>query len=173
MAIRIGLVGLGQIARSRHLPSIAANGDFVLAGLASHSGGPDVAGLKVHADHKAMIAACEVDAVVICTPPAARFAIARDALLAGKHVVLEKPPAATMGEAEALAKLAAREKRVLFATWHSQYNNAVEEARRVLARERGCARRGSRAKTCTVPDHTVLPPDCRLRRYRPGPAGKS
>lgn len=133
MTIRIGLVGLGQIARNRHLPSIAANGDFILAGLASHSGGPDVAGLKVHADHMAMIADCAVDAVVICTPPAARFSIARDALLAGKHVVLEKPPAATMGEAEALAQLAAREKRVLFATWHSQYNTAVEEARRFLA----------------------------------------
>lgn len=136
MAIRIGLVGLGQIARNRHLPSIAANNDFVLAGLASHSGGPDVEGLVVHADHRAMLAACELDAVVICTPPAARFAIAREALLAGKHVVLEKPPAATMGEAEALAKLAAREKLVLFATWHSQYNTAVEEARRFLAGKR-------------------------------------
>jgi D-galactose 1-dehydrogenase len=136
MAIRLGLVGLGQIARNRHLPSIAANGEFVLAGLSSHSGGPDVAGLVVHPDHRAMLAACELDAVVICTPPAARFAIARDALLAGKHVVLEKPPAATMGEAEALARLAAREKRVLFATWHSQYNTAVEEARRFLAGKR-------------------------------------
>ena len=133
MAIRIGLVGLGQIARNRHLPSIAGNAAYVLAGLSSHSGGPDVEALVVHPDHKTMLAACDLDAVVICTPPAARFAIARDALLAGKHVVLEKPPAATMGEAEALVKLAAREKRVLFATWHSQYNTAVEEARRFLA----------------------------------------
>jgi D-galactose 1-dehydrogenase len=71
--------------------------------------------------------------VAICTPPAARFAIARDALRAGKHVLLEKPPAGTLGEAEALARLAAREGRVLFATWHSHYNTAVEAARRFLA----------------------------------------
>jgi predicted dehydrogenase len=116
MTIRIGVIGLGQIARKRHLPAIAAHDGFALAGLASLGGGPDVAGLPVHADHRTMLASCDLDAVAICTPPAARFAIARDALRAGKHVLLEKPPAGTLGEAEALARLAAREGRVLFAT---------------------------------------------------------
>jgi D-galactose 1-dehydrogenase len=133
MTIRIGVIGLGQIARKRHLPAIAAHDGFALAGLASLGGGPDVAGLPVHADHRTMLASCDLDAVAICTPPAARFAIARDALRAGKHVLLEKPPAGTLGEAEALARLAAREGRVLFATWHSHYNTAVEAARRFLA----------------------------------------
>ncbi|MCX7378380.1 MAG: Gfo/Idh/MocA family oxidoreductase [Alphaproteobacteria bacterium] len=133
MTLRLGLVGLGQIARNRHVPSIAASADFTLAALADPRGGDAVAGVAIARDHRAMLADASIDAVVICTPPAARFAIAREALLAGKHVVLEKPPAATMGEAAALAQLAAREKRVLFATWHSQYNNAVEEARRFLA----------------------------------------
>jgi D-galactose 1-dehydrogenase len=133
MTIRIGVIGLGQIARKRHLPAIAAHDGFALAGLASLGGGPDVAGLPVHAHHRTMLATCDLDAVAICTPPAARFAIARDALRAGKHVLLEKPPAGTLGEAEALARLAAREGRVLFATWHSQYNTAVEAARRFLA----------------------------------------
>jgi len=133
MTHRIGLVGLGQIARKSHLPSIAASPHFTLAALADPRGGDPVEGVAIAPDHRAMLADPGIDAVVICTPPAARFAIARDALLAGKHVLLEKPPAATMGEADALAKLAAREKRVLFATWHSQYNTAVEEARRFLA----------------------------------------
>ena len=136
MAIRIGVVGLGQIARKRHLPAIAGNPDFELAGLASLGGGAQIGGLPVHDDHRAMLAACRPDAVAICTPPAARFAIARDALRAGMHVLLEKPPAATMGEAEALVALAAREGRVLFATWHSQYNTAVEAARRFLTGRR-------------------------------------
>ena len=133
MTLRLGLVGLGQIARNRHVPSIAASADFTLAALADPRGGDAVAGVAIAPDHRAMLADASIDAVVLCTPPAARFAIAREALLAGKHVVLEKPPAATMGEAAALAQLAAREKRVLFATWHSQYNTAVEEARRFLA----------------------------------------
>ena len=133
MTLRLGLVGLGQIARNRHVPSIAASADFTLAALADPRGGDAVAGVAIAPDHRAMLADASIDAVVICTPPSARFAIAREALLAGKHVVLEKPLAATMGEAAALAQLAAREKRVLFATWHSQYNTAVEEARRFLA----------------------------------------
>lgn len=136
MAIRLGLVGLGQIARNRHVPTIAASADFTLAAIADPRGGEPVEGVAIAADHRAMLADPGIEAVVICTPPAARFAIAREALLAGKHVVLEKPPAATMGEAEALARLAAREKRVLFATWHSQYNTAVEEARRFLSGKR-------------------------------------
>jgi D-galactose 1-dehydrogenase len=141
MAIRIGVVGLGQVARARHLPAIAGDPAFRLAGLASLGGGPGVAGLEVHGDHHAMLASCALDAVAICTPPAARFAIARDVLRAGKHVLLEKPPAATMGEAEALVALAAREGRVLFATWHSQCNEAVEAARRFLAGRRVAALR--------------------------------
>ncbi len=131
MSIRIGIIGLGEIARKRHLPSIAESDAFTLAGLASHSGGADVAGLKVHVDHRDMLGA--VEAVAVCTPPGVRFAIARDALLAGKHVLLEKPPAATMGEAEALVRLAARQGVVLYASWHSQCNAAVEAARRFLA----------------------------------------
>ena len=133
MTIRIGIVGLGQIARNRHVPTIVASADVTLAALADPRGGEPVEGVAIAADHRDMLADASIEAVVICTPPAARFAIAREALLAGKHVVLEKPPAATMGEAEALVQLAAREKRVLFATWHSQYNTAVEVARRFLA----------------------------------------
>ncbi len=139
--LRIGLVGLGQVARNRHLPAIAGCPGVVLAGLASLGGGPAVAGLRVHEDHRAMLAREELDAVAICTPPAARFAIARDALEAGKHVLLEKPPAATMGEAEALVALAARAGRVLFATWHSRFNRAVDEARDFLAGRRLAALR--------------------------------
>ena len=103
MTIRIGLVGLGQIARNRHLPAIAASPDFTLAGLASADAPPPIDGMTVHADHRAMLAACDLDAV------------------------------ATLGEAEALVRLAARQGRVLFATWHSQYNPAVDHARAFLA----------------------------------------
>ncbi|MCA3279372.1 MAG: Gfo/Idh/MocA family oxidoreductase [Roseomonas sp.] len=133
MATRIGIVGLGQIALKRHVPTILADAHFTLAGLADLGGGEPVAGLPILTDHQAMFAACALDAVAICTPPAARFAIARDALRAGKHVLLEKPPAATMGEAEALVELAARCGRVLYASWHSQCNRAVEAARLFLA----------------------------------------
>jgi D-galactose 1-dehydrogenase len=78
----------------------------------------------------------DLDAVAICTPPQVRHAIAREALEAGKHVLLEKPPAATLSELEDLRRLAERVGKVVFTTWHSQYNRAVDEARRALEGQR-------------------------------------
>jgi len=59
--------------------------------------------------------------------------IAREALDAGKHVLLEKPPTPTMAEMNDLTAHAAARARVIFATWHSQYNAAVDEAKKLLA----------------------------------------
>jgi D-galactose 1-dehydrogenase len=66
-------------------------------------------------------------------PPGPRFDIARDALDAGLHVLMEKPPTPTLGELDALREHAARRGRVLFTTWHSRYNVGVDEAKRLLA----------------------------------------
>src|SRR5205807_1282851 len=54
------------------------------------------------------------------------------ALAAGKHVMLEKPPGATVGEIKPLLTAAAAAGRTLFATWHSRFAPAVEPARRLL-----------------------------------------
>jgi D-galactose 1-dehydrogenase len=75
----------------------------------------------------------DLDAVAVCTPPQPRHEIARAALEAGKHVLLEKPPAATVSELVDLERRAAASGRTLFTTWHSQYNRAVDEARQALA----------------------------------------
>jgi predicted dehydrogenase len=71
--------------------------------------------------------------VAICTPPAPRYAIARDALAAGLAVLLEKPPTATLGEVEDLERHAGREGRALYTAWHSQHAAAVPRAAEALA----------------------------------------
>src|SRR6185503_144462 len=55
----------------------------------------------------------EADAVAIATPIFTHHALAKAALEAGKHVVIEKPLAPSVAEAEELAQLARRENRVL------------------------------------------------------------
>jgi D-galactose 1-dehydrogenase len=75
----------------------------------------------------------EVGIVAVCTPPQARYAAARHALECGKHVLLEKPPAATLGELEALRLLAESAGVTLFCAWHSQFAPAVSPARERLA----------------------------------------
>jgi D-galactose 1-dehydrogenase len=61
-------------------------------------------------------------------PPVPRFDFAEAALLAGRHVMLEKPPGATLAEVHALQALALDRGLTLFATWHSRMAEAVAPA---------------------------------------------
>ncbi|MET0179655.1 MAG: Gfo/Idh/MocA family oxidoreductase [Novosphingobium sp.] len=131
-ALRLGLVGLGKIARDQHLPAIAATAGVELVAIASRNAEPGP--LPVFANVEAMLAnGPEIDGVVMCQPPQPRFDAARAALAAGKHVFLEKPPGATVSEVNALVDLAAERGVTLFASWHSRYAAAVAAARDWLA----------------------------------------
>jgi len=133
--IRIGLVGIGKIARDQHLPALAADPRFELVATASRNATlPDLPG---HGDIAEMIAAGHgLDAVSLCTPPAGRWAIARAAIDAGLHVMLEKPPAATLSEIEDLVRRAHAAGVTIFGTWHSREAPGVEPARAWLAERR-------------------------------------
>jgi D-galactose 1-dehydrogenase len=128
----IGIIGVGKIAIDQHIPNIRATSAFQLtavANLAPVNVGDAVAHM---ADYRDLLARSDVTAVAICTPPQVRYAIARAAILAGKHVLIEKPPAATPGELQDLARLAAAQGVVLYTAWHSQYNRAVDVAADLL-----------------------------------------
>jgi D-galactose 1-dehydrogenase len=132
MTVRLGLVGLGQIARSQHLPAIAATPGMELAAVASP--GAQLDGVPCYPDIETMIASeADLDAVTLCTPPSGRFDQVRVALAAGKHVMLEKPPCATLSEAHALREMAAAAGLSLFTTWHSRRAAAVGAVRALLA----------------------------------------
>ncbi len=74
----------------------------------------------------------DIDAVVIATPVHAHYALARQALLAGKHVFVEKPLVDKVSEAEDLIRLAQERERVLMVGYTFLYHNAVRELRRIL-----------------------------------------
>jgi D-galactose 1-dehydrogenase len=130
----IGLIGLGKIATDQHVPVIAADADFEVVAVASQRGqGLPGVGQSYRDWRDLLRDARGVHAVAICTPPQVRHVIARAALAAGKHVLLEKPPAATVSELVDLQRQAQAAGRTLFATWHSQFNAGVAQARRLLA----------------------------------------
>lgn len=132
--IRVAIIGFGKIAADQHLPAIASDPRFELVGVATPAGDPDV-GVPWYGDAAELLAAMDgaADAVAICTPPGARYALARDALRAGFDVLLEKPPATTLGELDALEALARARGRVLYTAWHSQYAPSVAPAAAALA----------------------------------------
>jgi len=88
--------------------------------------------LRATTDHRDAVADPGVDAVVVCTPVASHFEIARAALEAGKHVLVEKPLTDSVRSAEALVELADRRGLVLQVDHTFVYNPAVEKIRGVL-----------------------------------------
>ena len=131
-AIRLAIVGLGKIARDQHIPAIADTAGIELVAIASRNASID--GIAHFATLDELLAAVpDLDAVALCTPPQIRHAQAAAALSAGKHVLLEKPPGATVSELPPLIAAARQTGRTLFATWHSRFAPAVEPARTFLA----------------------------------------
>ena len=106
-SIRLAIVGLGKIARDQHIPAIAATDGIELAAIASPNA--SIAGLAHFATLEELLSARpDVDAVALCTPPQGRHLLAAAALRAGKHVLLEKPPGATVAELNLLVETASR-----------------------------------------------------------------
>jgi D-galactose 1-dehydrogenase len=132
--IRIAIIGFGKIAADQHVPAIAADPRFELAATSSRSGAGPQPGFT---DWCELIESVEgLEAVAITTPPKPRYSIARACLQAGLHVLLEKPPAATLSEIDDLACIAEAQQRSLYATWHARQNPAVDAAARALAGKR-------------------------------------
>ncbi|WP_102108993.1 Gfo/Idh/MocA family protein [Oceaniglobus roseus] len=132
MTRKIAIVGVGKIARDQHVPSIAASDDWTLAATVSRSGTVD--NIEAFTDiHQMLAARPDIPVVSLCMPPAPRFASAEACLLAGRHVMLEKPPGMTISEVQILAALAADRGLTLFATWHSRMAPGVDAAKAWLA----------------------------------------
>lgn len=130
--IRVAIVGLGKIARDQHISAIAETAGIELAAIVSRNASID--GIKHFATLDELLDRVpDIDAVALCTPPQGRQAQAAAALKAGKHVLLEKPPGATVSELTPLIAEARQTGHTLFATWHSRFAPAVEAARAFLA----------------------------------------
>jgi D-galactose 1-dehydrogenase len=131
--IRLGIVGLGKIARDHHIPSLVADPRFQLVAAATTSGDSPV-DIPVYSRLTAMIAATpELHAVTIATPPQVRYALACEALDHRMHVMLEKPPGVSVGEVEELVARARAGRVALFASWHLCAAPAMPMAREWVA----------------------------------------
>ncbi len=107
--IQIGLIGCGGIANQKHMPSLATYpelGEMVAfcdiveerATKAAKEYGAD--GAKVYTDYKELLADDTIDLVHVLTPNNDHCPITVDAFAAGKHVMCEKPMAATTADAK-------------------------------------------------------------------------
>lgn len=134
--LRVGLVGYGFAGKTFHAPLIAATPGLSLAAVASSDPAkvladwPEVA---LFATPEALCAHADLDIVVVATPNVTHHPIARAALLAGKHVVVDKPFTVTIGEAEDLAALAAERGLVLSAFHNRRWDSDFLALRQIIA----------------------------------------
>jgi len=120
--VRVGLVGYGFASKTFHAPLIAGTSEMELAAVSSSDA------TKVHADWPAMQVVADpqalfddptIQVIVIPTPNDTHFPLAKAALNAGKHVVVDKPFTVTLSQARELDALA-KAKGLLLSVFHNR-----------------------------------------------------
>lgn len=114
--LRAGLVGYGFAGQTFHAPVLSAVPGLELAAVASSQAqkvNADWPNAAVVPDVEALAGRPDIDLVVVATPNALHFPVAKAALEAGKHVVVDKPFTLDVAEARELELLARRNDRVL------------------------------------------------------------
>ncbi len=138
-AVGIGVIGTGWWSTQFHIPAIVDNSQATLAGLADRDSARLSAAQAVFdpplstTNHEELLADSSVDGVVIATPHSTHFPLAKDALMAGKHVLLEKPMTLTGAHARGLHDLAVEKNRALIIGHTYQYTRHATRAREVVA----------------------------------------
>ncbi len=128
MSMKIALVGIGEIARNQHVPTLNASSDWDLAATCSRQGTVD--GVESFSNFSQMLdTRSDITTISFCLPPVPRFAYAAQAIRAGRHVMLEKPPGATLSECQTLQAMARDAGVSIYATWHSREAAQVDAAK--------------------------------------------
>jgi predicted dehydrogenase len=139
--IRVGVVGVGYWG-SRHVRVLrSTTGVATVVGVderfTGKTGSPQLIDCDVAGYPDLEAALPEVDAVVIATPPSSHYELGMRAIRAGKHVLIEKPLAASLSEARALVDAAQAAGIVLMPGLTFLYNAAVHKLRDVVRNELG------------------------------------
>jgi predicted dehydrogenase len=137
--IRVALVGTGAIAVQNHIPGIRLHPDGEVVALCD----PDPRALdaaraasgidRAYTDHAAVVAAPDIDAVVVATPNHLHAPVSLAAIAAGKHVLCEKPLGMHRGETDAMALAAARAGVVNMTAFTYRFIPAIRWMHRLVA----------------------------------------
>ncbi len=136
--VRLGIIGCGNVTEKRHLPAIQSVSDLQVVALADIDDGSlnrladrfRVA--KRYNDYRALLADQDVSAVAVCAPLSFHAEMALGALEAGKHVLVEKPLASSLDEADALIERAAHSPCKAMVGYNLRWHRLVRQAREII-----------------------------------------
>jgi predicted dehydrogenase len=137
--VGIGVIGTGWWATQFHIPEILKSEGAHLAGIADRDQNRLTPAARAFeprlatTDHHELLGDADVKGVVIATPHSSHFVLARDALLAGKHVLVEKPLALTGRDARELRSLAHSQERALIVGHTYQHTRHAKRARDLVS----------------------------------------
>jgi len=134
--LRVGLIGYGYAGKTFHAPLVAAVPALELVAVASSDAAKvhaDWPGVAVHASPAELIARDDIDLVVIATPNDTHHPLARDALRAGRHVVVDKPFTVRLDDARELVALARERGRLLSVFHNRRFDGDFLTLKRLLA----------------------------------------
>jgi len=136
--IKVGLVGLGEVAQLMHLPLLADDSRFSIDAVtdvspslveyvATRYGVP-----KRHTDAEALIADPELDAVFILTPDHLHAELLEKAIRSGKHVFIEKPACLTAEQLRPILSIEQQPGQVVFVGYMRRFSQPFLELKRRL-----------------------------------------
>lgn len=137
-SINIGLIGFGMAGQVFHAPIISCVEGLSLKAIQT-TNAANIAlakerypGADIVGDTPALLSRKELDLIVVATPNHTHYALARAALEAGKHVVVDKPFTVTSAEAVELAALAASRELVLTVHQNRRWDSDFLTVRQVV-----------------------------------------
>ena len=135
--VRIGVVGYGEWGPN-HVRNFQSLPGAHVAGVADarperlQKACDQYPGIRTFSDHRELIAATELDALVVATPTSSHAAVVRDGLDAGLHVLCEKPLCTTVPDAQELTARAAAAGRLLMVGHVFLFNAGVLRLRQLM-----------------------------------------
>lgn len=133
--IKVGLVGFGLSGRVFHAPFIEANPDFELVKVVERNKNNSqkiYPHIKVVKDISNLLNDKDIELIVITTPNTLHFEMAKKSLLAGKHIVIEKPFTPAFLEANQLIDLAKERNLKLFVYQNRRWDNDFRTIRNLV-----------------------------------------
>lgn len=138
--MKLGILGTSDIALRRFLPALQKQHFFEYAGVATRNISSSKTDAfkraydgKIYASYADMLMDENIDAVYIPLPPALHYEWAKKALLAGKHILLEKPFCTNLQDTEELLSLAADKCLAIHENYMFLYHSQLAEIKKILA----------------------------------------
>ena len=137
--MKVGLIGYGMAGRVFHAPVITAVPHLRLAKVVerrSQTSRERYPWVEVASEAAILLADSEIELIVVATPNSSHFDLARQALLADKHVVVDKPFTLTSAQAQELIDLARQQHKVVSAFQNRRWDGDFQTVSQIV--KQGC-----------------------------------